>query len=266
MKRIITAVFENEERADEGLEAMKALHEEGHITLYATAVLVKDPEGTLMVKRPAEKSPIGAIVGMVSGAVVGLLAGPFGAFAGASIGGIVGTARDLRQAGMDLDFIDEIARTLLPGRAAVLAEIQEEVTAPLDQKVKALGGTLVRRLRSEIIEDMLAREVENERLEISELETELAEVDEQLSAEVQREIAEAKQKLAKTRKTIESRLASLTEEHEARIRFIEKEMEGASDRKKAHIQRRIVELKSDYEARSGKLRQAELLIRDAGVE
>ena len=55
MNKMLVAVFDTERAAYEGLHALKELHNEGDITLYATAVLVKDAAGTVSVKQTADR-------------------------------------------------------------------------------------------------------------------------------------------------------------------------------------------------------------------
>ena len=44
MNKMLVAVFDTEPAAYEGLNALTELHADGDITLYATAVLVKDSQ------------------------------------------------------------------------------------------------------------------------------------------------------------------------------------------------------------------------------
>ena len=55
MNKMLVAVFDTEPAAYEGLNALKELHADGDITLYATAVLVKDSSGAVSVKQTADQ-------------------------------------------------------------------------------------------------------------------------------------------------------------------------------------------------------------------
>ena len=63
MNKMLVAVFENETTAYEGLSALKDLHQDGDITLYASAVISKNREGKLLLKTAAEPSPRGSCNG-----------------------------------------------------------------------------------------------------------------------------------------------------------------------------------------------------------
>ena len=50
MNKMLITVFETEAKAYEGLSALKGLHDDGAITLYAAAVISKDQNGKVYVK------------------------------------------------------------------------------------------------------------------------------------------------------------------------------------------------------------------------
>jgi hypothetical protein len=53
MDRIIVAVFEDEKKAYEGSRALRELHDEGSITLYADSAIAKDRTGHTSIRREA---------------------------------------------------------------------------------------------------------------------------------------------------------------------------------------------------------------------
>jgi hypothetical protein len=48
---------------------------------------------------------------------------------------------DLAHLGVGEDFLYEVEKSLLPGKAAVVAEVWEEWTLPVDTRMEALGGS-----------------------------------------------------------------------------------------------------------------------------
>ena len=151
--KILVSVFDSERTAFEGLTALKDLHRDGDITLYASTVIAKDPSGTVSVRQAADRGPIGTLVGIVTGGLVGLLGGPAGVAVGAYVGGFGGLMYDLFNAGVSMDFVDEVAASLTPGKAAVVADVDETWVTPIDTRLGALGGTTFRRLPGEVIDD-----------------------------------------------------------------------------------------------------------------
>ena len=84
----LVSVFDSERTAFEGLTALKDLHRDGDITLYASTVIAKDTSGSeASVCQAADRGPIGTLVGIVTGGLVGLLGGPAGVAVGAYVGG-----------------------------------------------------------------------------------------------------------------------------------------------------------------------------------
>lgn len=140
MNKMLVGVFDNETVAFEGLSALKDLHKNGDITLYATTVLVKDAAGKVSIKQAAEKGPLGTPLGMLAGGMVGLLAGPVGLVAGASLGGLTGLIFDLNKSGIDVQFVDDVTTALGPDKTAVLAEVEEGWTVPVDERIGKLGA------------------------------------------------------------------------------------------------------------------------------
>ena len=61
----------------------------------------------------------------------------------------------------------------------------------------------------------------------------------------------------------EARQQQLKNETDAKIAALREQMQQASDRRKAQIEKRIGEVKADYEARSAKLAQARNLVKEA---
>lgn len=127
------------------------------------AIIEKDPLGnvTILESRdlPTAWGLGGAAGGALVGALVGLLAGPgaaaagtavgaaaatSGAAVGAASGGLTGGAADLVNWGLKDSYLDTAATYLLPGKTAVVAEVEEGSTAPIDDAVRRHGGIVYR--------------------------------------------------------------------------------------------------------------------------
>ena len=263
MNKMLAAVFGTEVAAYEGLDALKDLHKDGDITLYATAVIAKDSGGAVTVKQSADEGPIGTGIGLLSGSAVGLLGGPVGVAVGATLGSLTGMLFDLDKSGVDLDFVDEVSKALTPGKAAVLADIEETWLTPVDTKLGTLGGVVFRRLRSEVVEDQLAREAAEFDAELKQLKEELAQEKAETKAEVQKHIDATKQKIRATHDHAKAMLDQAKAETDAKIAALEAQMKGANDRQKAKIKKRIADTKARHAARRAKLEQAWELTKEA---
>jgi uncharacterized membrane protein len=263
MNKMLVAVFDSEPAAFEGLSALRDLHIDGDITLYASAVIVKDKTGKMNVKQEADSGPVGTAVGLLTGALIGIIGGPAGLAVGASLGGLTGLLFDLDQSGIGATFLDDVSTTLTAGKAAVLAEIEESWTTPVDARLHKLGGIVFRRLRSEVIEDQLVRESAAFEADLKALEDDLKQGIAENRAAIQKDIERIKKQIRATQDQAKARLGQAKAEMEARIKSLQEQGKGANDRAKARIGKRIAEVKADFEVRSKKLNQAWTLTKEA---
>ena len=263
MNKMLVAVFDTEPAAFEGLSALRDLHRDGDITLYASAVIVKDKTGKMNVKQEADDGPVGTAVGLLTGSLIGILGGPAGLAVGASLGGLTGFLFDLDRSGIGATFLDEVSKTLTPGKAAVVAEVEESWTTPVDTRVHKLGGIVFRRLRSEVVEDQLVRESAAFEADLKALEDDLKRGVAENRAAIQKDIEQTKKQIKATQDQAKARLDQAKAEMDARIKSLQDQAKGASDRAKARIEKRIAEVKADFEVRSKKLNQAWTLTKEA---
>ena len=150
MDRMLVVVFDNELKAYEGKQALIQLDGEGSISVYAYAVLTKHADGTASVKQEDDSGPLGTLLGTSFGSLIGLLGGPVGLAIGAGTGVLAGTAVDLNNVRIGEDFLDEVTKALTPNKVAVVAEIEEDWTTPVDTRMEAIGGSVYRRALSDV--------------------------------------------------------------------------------------------------------------------
>lgn len=256
MDKIIVAILDTEPAAFEGLSALKDLHREGDITLYATAVLVKERTGDVIIRQAADEGPVGTTVGLLTGGLLGIIAGPAGVAIGASLGGLTGALFDLDQAGIDTAMIDDISTALTPGKVALMAEVDEGWTTPVNSRLEGLGGVVFRRLRSEVVEDQLLRESAEAEAELRALEDEMTHAMAENKAAIQKDIEKVKKQIQATQEQATAQLDRVKTETEGRIAALQAQAKDANDRAKARIEKRIADAKADLDARSEKLHQA----------
>lgn len=160
MNTMLMAIFNTTPQALKGVVALKDFHRAGDIRLHTTAVIAKDAAGAISVKQAAEREWEHTGHGLLIGILLGTLGGPIGLAIGGSIGWLVGLILDLAKAGVSADFLEEASRSLAPGKAALLAELDETLEAPVDMKLVNLGGRIYRRPRSEFVDDQLMDELD----------------------------------------------------------------------------------------------------------
>lgn len=261
--KILVSVFDAERTAFEGLTALKDLHRDGDITLYASSVIAKDALGTVSVRQAEDPGPIGTLVGIVTGGLVGLLGGPAGVAVGAYVGGFGGLMYDLFQSGVSMDFVDEVSASLIPGTAAVVADIDEMWMAPIDTRLGALGGTTFRRFPGDVIDAELIRETDAARAELEQLRSELRESSAEAKANVEKAIDGQRHKLESLDDRIGKALAQQDAEFQARLATLREQQAKARESQRQQIDARKAELKVSHEARKAKLEEARRLAKES---
>jgi uncharacterized membrane protein len=145
MDRMLVVVFDSESKAYDGKSALQQLAKEGSIGLYAYAVISKNADGTSSVKQGDDAGPLGTLLGTSFGTLIGALAGPAGAAVGAAAGMSFGMGADMANIGVGADFLDDVSKALGSNKVAVVAEVEEEWTTPVDTRMEQIGGTVYRR-------------------------------------------------------------------------------------------------------------------------
>ncbi|MGO8813433.1 MAG: DUF1269 domain-containing protein [Terriglobia bacterium] len=222
MDRMLVVVFDNASKAYEGAKVLQELDGDGSISVYSHAVVVKNPDDTTTVRLSDDRGPLGTLVGTLLGSLIGLLGGPTGFAIGGAVGLVGGAAADLNKARIGDDFIVDVAKVLLPNRAAVVAEIEEDSTTPVDTRMEAIGGTVFRRGLSEV-----KHTIHDEN--IAAIKADLA----QKTAEHAKADADRKAKLQENINELESKLQAWLEEDKDRRQAAEREAQAKAEILKA---------------------------------
>jgi uncharacterized membrane protein len=187
-ERILVVVFDNEKEAYEGESALMQLQREGLVTVFNRAVVVKHAEGTVSLKQIDDEAPIGSLAGTAVGGMVGLLGGPVGAAIGAGSGLALGALFDLDRVLVGSDFLDDVSKSLTPNKVAVVAEVEEEWTTPVDTRMEALGGSVLRRALWDVQQTLRDEEVAAMKADLKQFKTEIADARDDRRAKLQKKI------------------------------------------------------------------------------
>lgn len=263
MNKMLVAVFDREDAAFEGLSALKDLHRDGDISLYSAAVLAKDKNGKIEVKQAAETGPVGAAVGLLTGSLIGIFGGPVGVAVGASVGGLAGLVLDVSRSGVDVTFLEDVSKTLTAGKFAVLAEIDETWTTPVDTRLQRFGAIALRRLRGEVVADQLVRERGALEANMKALNHDLKQAASEDRAAIQRDIESVKNQIKAIQEQAKAHLDQAKAETEARVQALRDQAKAATGRAETQIYKRIVDAQQDFQVRSKKLSQAWALTKEA---
>jgi len=256
VNKILVAVFDSEKAAYEGVAALKDVHRNGDISLYASSVIAKDDAGAVAVRQAADSGPLGTLVGIVGGSLVGLLGGPAGALVGGWIGGGAGLVYDLFSVGVGVDFMEQVGTSLTPGRVAVVADIDESWTTPVDTRLAAMGATVFRRYPGEVADDQLAREAEAAETESRQLVGEFEQAEGEARAKAQATAAAQRAKVEALAGRIDSATKQAKAELEARLATLHAQLESAREEQRNRIEARIDGAKAAHRARQEKLEEA----------
>jgi uncharacterized membrane protein len=122
MMQLLVIAFDHFADARAAMSGLRALERQGQIRFEDTAIVERDPDGTAHVKNEVSgttetATAIGAVVG-------GLLTFMFplaGIALGAALGALIGRVLDR---GVSDAFVDEVKRTLRPGRSALFLVVK----------------------------------------------------------------------------------------------------------------------------------------------
>jgi uncharacterized membrane protein len=247
MDKMLVVVFPTESAAYEGSKALSTLDREGSIVLYAAAVIAKDAAGKVAVKQEADEGPLGTTVGLLTGTLIGLIAGPAGAVAGAYAGTVGGGMFDLVRAGVGSDFVDDAAGSLKPGKVAVIAEINEEWVTPVDTRMAALGGEVLRRARTEVVDAQISSEQAAMKEEIAELKAEAAKSTGEAKAKLQKRVDAANARLHGLQSRAKTAFDADRQQMEAKLRVLQDRAAKSKGEAKAGYQQRTDKLRKSWE-------------------
>jgi uncharacterized membrane protein len=254
MEKMIVAVFENEPKAYDGARTLAQLDAEGSIAIHAQAVIKKNADGTATVKQATDEFPVGTLGGTALGSLIGLLEGPVGMAVGATVGLLAGTVGDLFTAGVDSKFVDDVAARLTPGKCAVIADISEEWETPVDTRMEALSGTVLRTPKTVVEQDHQAREIAALRAEVAELKAEYANARDDAKLKLKARIDELEAGLQDKLHEAQLRSERMRKETEAKIETLERKAAKTQGEMKATLDGRIQQIRRDYDESQARIK------------
>ncbi|HVP34921.1 MAG TPA: DUF1269 domain-containing protein [Steroidobacteraceae bacterium] len=263
MDKLVAVVFKDEKTAYQGVQAFAEMNAEGSVDVAAVCVIKKELDGRLVTRDMTDFDfPIRTVVGTTLGALIGILAGPAGVAAGAAAGtaaagAAVGAASgmfagaigDLYNAGVDEDFMSDVATALTPGKCAVIAEVEEEWVTPLDTRMEALGGVVYRTVKSTVQEEQWKRERAAAKAELEQLKIEHAKAQADRKAKLQTQIENLNKRIEAKLARAQARSQQEASEYEAKVKALQQKAEKQKGEAKAAVEARIAKLRKDFQSR-----------------
>ena len=256
MEKMLAVVFDNEKNVYEATRALAELDREGSISIYAESVIQKNADATITVKQVEGDFPIRSIAGTAIGSLIGILGGPIGFGIGAAVGTGAGMLSDIYVAGVNTDFLAEASAKLAPGKFALLADISEEWVTPLDTRMEALGGFVIRTPREQFEAEQWERDAAALKAEIAQMHSEYSHAHAEHKAKLQAKIDHLSAKLQQKLNHAEQRLDEINTQTDAKIKALQQKATKTHGEVKAAINARISEIKAKHEQHSAKLRHA----------
>ena len=221
MDRMLVVVFDNETKAYEGKRALIQLDSEGSISVYGYAVVAKKVDGTSTIKQGDDVGPLGTLVGTTLGSLIGVLFGPVGLAIGATAGFTGGATADLYNSGVGDDFIDDVSKFLLPSKVALVAEIDEGWTTPVDTRMEAIGGVVFRRALSEVKHQVHEENVNSMKADMAQFKAEQAQAHADRKGKLQEKINQLDSKIQAQLQKAKDRRAAKELEAKAKAKVLE---------------------------------------------
>ncbi len=246
MDRMLVVVFSNADKANEGSAALGELEEDGYIAVYDAVIVAKSPHGTTTVKRIGEYGPEGTLTGLAIGSLIGLLGGPAGAAVGFAGGSLIGALSDSENLRVGRDFIEDAAKELVAGKAALVAEIEEDEITPLDMRMEALGGHVLRRSLNELKHAENERDLATLKLEIAQAKAEHAAARAARKAKLEARIDALNARLKQKIDQAKARRDALRRQAEAKIEVLEAKAAQSKQDIKTKNDQRVVRAKTAY--------------------
>jgi uncharacterized membrane protein len=155
--QLIVSAFNNEDAANEALNALKKAKKEKLIAIKDAAVLYRDDNDKLHIKEQGDLTGgQGALFGGALGLTWGILTGPGALLAGAAGAAIGGLASKLIDSGFDDERLKTIGESLKPGTSAIVALVEHKWVDELARQMKEAGADVFTASISEEITKQLA--------------------------------------------------------------------------------------------------------------
>ncbi len=254
MERMLVIVFDDEAKTYEGSHALKQLDAEGSIAIHAESIIKKNADGTVTVKQSEDEFPIRTVGGTAIGSLIGLLEGPVGLGVGATAGFLAGSIADLSVAGVDAEFLDDAAAKLTPNKCALIADVSEEWVTPVDTRMGALGGIVLRTAKKIVEHDQEARDVARLREEIDQLKAEHARAHGERKAKLQAKIDVINAKLQAKLDQAKQRSEQIQSETDAKVLALQEKAAKTQGEIKATFDARVKQIRGECEQSQARLK------------
>jgi hypothetical protein len=258
MDTMLVAVFESAQEASIAVRVLEDLHAAGSVFVYGLAVVLIDSDNIAMVSAAGVQSSLD----LALGAATKLLSKLIVARSGCDYIPAVDLPITMAKVGIDKAFLDEASRHFLPGRAAVVSEIEGE-GAGLIVSMGALDrGIVCHCTRSDSADAWMAEELDAADREVRMLEDEITQTLSVSKEDLRRKLDLARTRQQAAKATSRCLAVSVKREAEAKIVSLQKHAALAGGCTKERLKKLIDEVRDEYINRATKLNFASRIAGD----
>jgi uncharacterized membrane protein len=145
---LYVGTYDSEDDARADYEVVKALHDEGVVGTYDMAIVSKDEQDKIHVKKREKPTEHGAWTGVAVGALVGILFPP-GIIASGVIGGVTGGLIGHFWRGMSRADVKELGELIDEGQAALVVVGESKFEEHLDRAFTRAQRRMEKRIKAD---------------------------------------------------------------------------------------------------------------------
>lgn len=156
MPNLIVIVYPTELQAEQVRLDFLKMQKEYLVSLEDAVIAVKKPDGKIKLHQMYNLTLGGAVSGAIWGTLIGLIFFMpfFGMALGAATGAITGALSD---AGINDQFMKQLASTMKPGNSALFVLVDSEITDKVRAELEGTGGTIIQTSLSTVDQEKLQK-------------------------------------------------------------------------------------------------------------
>jgi uncharacterized membrane protein len=138
---LIVVAFDHFDDGKTAMASLRSLESQGRISFEDTAIVQRDPDGTVHVRNEVSgTTETATVVGAAIGGILSFAFPLLGVAVGAALGAAVGAMLDR---GVSSTFIDEVKTTLRPGRSALFLVVRQSDADSTIAALRPFSGDVI---------------------------------------------------------------------------------------------------------------------------
>jgi uncharacterized membrane protein len=156
---VVVVTFPDASKAYQALSVLKDCDAQGRIEVKSAAVVERRLDGELRIPEGGDNlALVGTVSGSLLGMLIGVLGGPVGVLVGWGAGALMGGTIDIVGATKSEEALTALARALPPGSTGVIASVTEPAVEVIDGEMAKLDGEVTRRPVADVMAELEAAE------------------------------------------------------------------------------------------------------------